>query len=115
MLRLGVAMGADPLTFQGLAGVGDLAATCFSDLSRNHRMGTLLARGLGVEGALKEVGETVEGVATAPVAVRVAANHRVELPICEAVAGVVSGKLTIAEAAPALLRRPFAAEARSDL
>jgi len=111
--RLGVALGADPLTFQGLAGVGDLAATCFSPLSRNQRMGVLLAGGRTPAEAVREIGETVEGAVTAPVAVRLASSHGVELPICAVVAAVIEGRLTVADAGNALLRRPFAAETQS--
>jgi glycerol-3-phosphate dehydrogenase (NAD(P)+) len=113
MLRLGLAMGADPLTFQGLAGVGDLAATCFSPLSRNHRFGRLIATGLTPGEAIAEIGETVEGAATAPVALRLAAANGVELPLCAGVAAVIEGTIAVADAAAMLLGRPPAAEAHS--
>lgn len=113
MVRLGAAMGAAPLTFQGLAGVGDLAATCFSPLSRNRRFGEALARGESVDGARATIGEAVEGVATATVALKLAQRHGVELPICAEVAAVVSGKKGVGEAMAALLARPLRSEAAS--
>jgi len=114
MTRLGVALGADPLTFQGLAGVGDLAATCFSPLSRNRRFGELLAMGRSPDEARLEIGETVEGAATAGVALELARTAGVELPICAVVARVVSGEISVAEAMARLLARPLRQEAGSD-
>lgn len=113
MTRLGVALGANPLTFQGLAGVGDLAATCFSPLSRNRRFGELLAKGRSVEQARAEIAETIEGIATASVALALAAKHDVDLPICSVVAEVVEGRTTILRAMTGLLARPLRPEAVS--
>lgn len=106
MTRLGVALGADPLTFLGLAGIGDLAATCYSPLSRNRRLGELLATGLSAPEALTEIGEAVEGAATAPVAVELARLNGVELPIARQVADVLEGHSTVQEAMALLLNRP---------
>ncbi|GMV86022.1 MAG: glycerol-3-phosphate dehydrogenase [NAD(P)+] [Dehalococcoidia bacterium] len=111
MTRLGVACGADALTFQGLAGVGDLAATCFSPLSRNRRFGELLARGRTAAEARAEIGETVEGAATAPVALSLARVLGVDLPITLEVARVVAGEATVAGAMAGLLARPLKGEA----
>ncbi len=111
MTRLGVACGADPLTFQGLAGVGDLAATCFSPLSRNRRFGELLAQGKSVDDARRLIGETVEGAATAEVALSLAGRQEVDLPITAEVAHVVGGAKTIAAAMADLLSRPLRGEA----
>lgn len=108
--RLGVALGARPLTFQGLAGVGDLAATCFSPLSRNHRLGELLAKGRTPDAALAEIGEAVEGASTARVALRLAREAGVELPLAEQVAAVLDGRRTVAEAMSELLSRPLKPE-----
>lgn len=110
MTRLGVAMGANALTFQGLAGVGDLAATCFSPLSRNRRLGELLARGVELDAALRSIGEAVEGVATAPVALAKARALGVEVPVTEQVASVLAGRRTVTEAMQALLARPLTSE-----
>lgn len=111
--RLGVGSGASPLTFQGLAGVGDLAATCFSPLSRNRRFGELLARGESPAAARAAIGEAVEGAATAEVALALASRVGVELPIATEVAAVVRGQATIDKAMRALLSRPLKGEAAS--
>ncbi|HET7737662.1 MAG TPA: NAD(P)H-dependent glycerol-3-phosphate dehydrogenase, partial [Tepidiformaceae bacterium] len=103
--RLGVAMGADPLTFQGLAGIGDLSVTCFSPLSRNRRFGELLAQGRTVSDALAAIGEVAEGASTAPVAVEMARRAGVEMPIAEQVAAVVEGHLSVRDAMAGLLER----------
>ena len=111
MTRLGVALGAKPLTFQGLAGVGDLAATCFSPLSRNRRLGELLARGLSPAEALASIGEAVEGAATAAVARGLARGASVEMPIVEQVVAVLEGRRSVADSMRDLLSRPLGAEA----
>ncbi len=108
--RLGVALGARPLTFQGLAGVGDLAATCFSPLSRNRTLGELLARGRTPEAALAEIGEAVEGASTARIALRLARDAGIELPIADQVTAVLDGRRTVAEAMSELLSRPLKPE-----
>jgi glycerol-3-phosphate dehydrogenase (NAD(P)+) len=110
MTRLGVAMGAQQATFIGLAGVGDLAATCFSPLSRNHHLGALLAKGRPPQEALAEVGEVVEGAATAPVVIEIARRHGVEVPIAEQVAAVMEGRATVLQAMQALLSRSLKSE-----
>lgn len=108
--RLGVALGADPSTFQGLAGIGDLAATCYSPLSRNHRLGELLARGMAPGDALADIAETVEGATTTPVALELAQRMGVELPIAEQVAAVLEGRSTVGEAMVSLLSRALRSE-----
>jgi glycerol-3-phosphate dehydrogenase (NAD(P)+) len=85
MTRLGVAAGANPLTFAGLAGIGDLIATCGSTLSRNHRLGMELAKGrtwAEIEAALPGV---AEGAYTVDAALALAARHNVEMPIAQEV------------------------------
>jgi glycerol-3-phosphate dehydrogenase (NAD(P)+) len=89
MTRLGVAAGAHPVTFAGLAGVGDLIATCMSPLSRNRRAGELMASGMSWTDASAQLNGVAEGVSTAPAALELAAEHGVELPIAEQVAAVV--------------------------
>ncbi|MHB1127289.1 MAG: NAD(P)H-dependent glycerol-3-phosphate dehydrogenase [Bacillota bacterium] len=79
--RLGMKMGAQPLTFAGLAGVGDLIVTCTSMHSRNRRAGILLGQGLSLEKTLAEVGMVVEGVRTTEAAYRLAKTYQVEMPI----------------------------------
>ena len=89
MTRLGVAAGAHPLTFAGLAGVGDLIATCMSPLSRNRRAGELIASGVPWPEAGERISGVVEGVATVTGALELAGAHRVEMPIAEQVRAVV--------------------------
>ncbi len=93
MMRLGIAMGANPLTFAGLAGIGDIVATCSSPLSRNHRLGVELAAGRRwqeIEGSLPGV---AEGAYTVDAAIALARRHGVEMPIAEEVhAALFEGK-----------------------
>jgi glycerol-3-phosphate dehydrogenase (NAD(P)+) len=92
MARLGEAAGARPETFSGLAGMGDLIVTCWSRHGRNRRAGELIAQGLSPEEAAAEIGQTVEGLTTAPVLHRLAQRLDVELPITEGVCAVLSGQ-----------------------
>ncbi|HUF07387.1 MAG TPA: NAD(P)H-dependent glycerol-3-phosphate dehydrogenase [Candidatus Binatia bacterium] len=89
MTRLGVAAGAHPLTFAGLAGVGDLIATCMSPLSRNRRAGELIASGVPWPEAGERLTGVAEGVATVTGALELATAHGVEMPIAEQVRAVV--------------------------
>ena len=89
MTRLGTTLGAAPETFSGMAGVGDLVVTAFSDLSRNHRVGLGLSKGKTVEKILEELGQVAEGVSTAQVVKEWADAHSVRLPICEGVYEVI--------------------------
>lgn len=79
--RLGMAMGANPLTFSGLAGVGDLIVTCTSQLSRNWKAGYQIGQGKSLSDVLEQMGMVVEGVRTTHSACRLAEKHQVELPI----------------------------------
>ncbi len=92
MSRLGDAAGARPETFSGLAGIGDLVVTCWSRHGRNRHAGELIAQGLTPEQAVAEIGETVEGLTTAPVLRDLAHRLDVELPITEGVCAVLSGE-----------------------
>jgi glycerol-3-phosphate dehydrogenase (NAD(P)+) len=93
--RLGLAMGADPYTFAGLAGMGDLVATCSSPLSRNNTFGTNLGRGMTVEEAVAAGHQTAEGVKSCESVLDLARRAGVEMPITEAVVDVVhNGKPT---------------------
>lgn len=103
--RLGAAMGADPLTFSGLAGAGDLIATCSSPLSRNRTFGEHLGRGLSVAEATVATRQTAEGVKSCRAVLDLARAHGVEMPITEVVADVISGAVTVQEAADALMSR----------
>lgn len=96
--RLGEAMGADPRTFAGLTGMGDLIATCMSPASRNRRVGEALARGMTLDEAVESLGQVAEGVKTAPTVMELAREHDVEMPIAAEVEAVVAGRRTPAEA-----------------
>ena len=108
MSRLGVALGGDPLTFSGLAGLGDLVATCSSTQSRNHFVGEQLGRGHTLDEIVGRMNNMVaEGVRTSAVAVDLAAEHGVEMPIAEQVRAVCHDGKPAAEAVAALMsRRP---------
>lgn len=105
MTRLGVAAGANPMTFAGLAGVGDLIATCMSPLSRNRHAGELMASGLSWTEASARLAGVAEGVHTVRGALALAAAHGVELPIAEQVAAVVHEGRPPMEAVAALMSR----------
>jgi glycerol-3-phosphate dehydrogenase (NAD(P)+) len=89
MARLGVALGADPLTFQGLAGVGDLVATCQSPLSRNRTFGENLGRGLSVEETIAATRQTCEAYKSCQPILALGEQHGVDMPITEQVVGVL--------------------------
>ncbi|MFC8349778.1 NAD(P)H-dependent glycerol-3-phosphate dehydrogenase [Streptomyces sp. NPDC057280] len=103
--RLGTALGAEPLTFAGLSGVGDLQATCSSPLSRNRTFGEHLGRGLTVAEATTATGQTAEGVKSSQAILDLARAHGVEMPITEVVVGVINDQLTVQDAASRLLAR----------
>jgi glycerol-3-phosphate dehydrogenase (NAD(P)+) len=90
--RLGEACGAQPETFAGLAGLGDLNVTCYSGYGRNRRAGELIARGATAEEAVAEIGQVVEGLTTAPVLRDLSHRVGVELPITEGVCRVLGGE-----------------------
>lgn len=103
--RLGAAAGADPATFAGLAGMGDLVATCASPLSRNFRLGRALGEGMSIDDAVRAVGQTAEGVATARAVADIAERLGIDMPITRSVVDVVDGGREIGEATAALLAR----------
>jgi glycerol-3-phosphate dehydrogenase (NAD(P)+) len=105
MTRLGVAAGAHPLTFAGLAGVGDLIATCMSPLSRNRRAGELMGSGLSWTDASAQLNGVAEGVSTVRGALSLAATHGVELPIATQVNAVVHEGRTPMHAVAELMGR----------
>jgi glycerol-3-phosphate dehydrogenase (NAD(P)+) len=105
LTRLGVAMGGDPMTFAGLAGMGDLVATCISPQSRNRHVGEQLGRGRKIDEIVSEMDMVAEGVKAAPVAVELAAHHAVEMPIAAEVAAVCAGECSAVEAYGHLLAR----------
>jgi len=105
MARLGEAMGADPRTFAGLAGMGDLVATCSSSLSRNRRFGEYLGQGLNVAQAKERTTQTAEGVTSCAPVLELARKYGVEMPITEVVAALIAGQLTVGDAAAVLMSR----------
>jgi glycerol-3-phosphate dehydrogenase (NAD(P)+) len=105
LTRLGVAAGAHPLTFAGLAGVGDLIATCMSPLSRNRRAGELMASGLSWADAAAQLNGVAEGVFTVRGALALAMQHNVDLPIAEQVEAVVHGGRPPMQAVTELMTR----------
>jgi len=108
--RFGGAYGADPLTFLGFAGMGDLVASCGSGLSRNRTFGEALGRGGTMEFARKEVAKTVEGVASAEAIQELAHRVGVEVPIIEVVSDVVKGRITPQEAMTRIMTVSMRAE-----
>jgi glycerol-3-phosphate dehydrogenase (NAD(P)+) len=106
MARLGEACGAEPETFSGLAGMGDLVVTCWHPSGRNRRAGELIARGMSADLARAEIGQVVEGLTTAPVLRDLSHRLGIELPITEGVCAVLDG-LPLDELLASLMgRRP---------
>lgn len=89
MSRFGVETGANPLTFLGLSGVGDLYATCSSELSRNYRIGNMLGRGMSIDAAVKKLGQTAEGVNTIQQVHEKASKEGIYMPITHALYAVI--------------------------
>ena len=105
MARLGAALGADPLTFAGLAGLGDLVATCTSPLSRNRTVGEQLGRGRTIDAIVGEMRMVAEGVKSSRSIVDLARKHDVDMPIAEHVAKVVHEGMTPQEMLRGLMSR----------
>ena len=89
MSRLATDLGANPQTFLGLAGVGDLITTCASPLSRNHQFGKYIGEGLSVEEAKKKIGQTIEGLKTLKVVKNISDKHGVEMPIVDSLYKII--------------------------
>lgn len=113
MTRLGAALGARGETFMGLSGLGDLVLTATGDLSRNRRVGLLLAQGQTLQQAVQSLGHVAEGVYCARTVVQRAAALGVEMPIASAVVDLLDGRLAPAQAVGALMGRGPAAEKSS--
>ncbi len=105
MTRLGVALGAQPATFMGLSGLGDLVLTATGDLSRNRRVGMLLAAGHTLAEALAALGHVAEGVSTAPMVLARAQRLGVDMPITACVVALLEGRLAVREALARLMSR----------
>jgi glycerol-3-phosphate dehydrogenase (NAD(P)+) len=112
MARLGTALGADPLTFMGLAGVGDLIATCQSPLSRNRTFGVNLGSGLTVDETIAATKQTCEGVKSCQSILDLATRHGVEMPITEQVVQIVHHGMKPQEMLAAFMSRSPKAETR---
>lgn len=105
MKRLGLKLGADPQTFLGLAGVGDLIVTCTSMHSRNRRCGIMIGEGMNPKEATEKVGMVVEGMFTAIAAKELAMKVDVDMPITESTNDVIDGKISAKEAVEYLMGR----------
>ncbi len=109
-MRLGTALGGDAVTFAGLAGVGDLIATCMSPLSRNHSFGVRLGQGMAVSEVVSVTKQTAEGVKSCTSILDLARNNGVDVPIIEQVDAMIQHDRTAPEVVAALLSRPRKAE-----
>ncbi|HEY9208621.1 MAG TPA: NAD(P)H-dependent glycerol-3-phosphate dehydrogenase [Acidovorax sp.] len=112
MTRLGVALGARPDTFMGLSGMGDLVLTATGDLSRNRRVGLLLAQGQSLQQAVDSLGHVAEGVYCARTVAQRAAGLGVDMPITQAVVALLDGRLAPADAVGLLMGRDPGSELR---
>ncbi len=108
--RVGLHFGAQPDTFWGLAGLGDLLATCSSMLSRNYRVGYGLSKGQSLEEILENLGGTAEGVNTTDVLMKIANREKIPVPISRQVYRLLHGKITPIQAVEALMERELKAE-----
>ncbi|HEY3962702.1 MAG TPA: NAD(P)H-dependent glycerol-3-phosphate dehydrogenase [Gaiellaceae bacterium] len=106
MARLGEAFGAEPETFAGLAGMGDLIVTCWHPMGRNRRAGELIAQGVAPDDAVAQIGHVVEGLTTAPVLRDLSQRLGIEMPITEGVCSVLAGTPIHELAAGLMGRRP---------
>lgn len=110
MTRLGVALGADPLTFAGLAGVGDLVLTCTGSLSRNRAIGLEIGKGASLKDALAGKETVAEGVPTTASALELAAKHDVDMPIAQMVYRILFEGHVARDAVPELMARELRSE-----
>jgi len=110
LARLGIALGGAPLTFSGLAGMGDLVATCISDKSRNRTVGVELGRGRSLEDVVNEMHMVAEGVKTTRAVLDLAALHSLEMPIAEQVGAVLYDGRRPDEIVPTLMMRGATSE-----
>jgi len=108
--RLGAAIGADPVTFMGLAGMGDLVATCTSPLSRNRTFGEKLGEGMSVDEVAAQTRQVAEGVKSCQSVSELAKKHGVEMPIVEHVAALIAGEMTPEDLVSALISRQAKSE-----
>ncbi|KAJ3212166.1 hypothetical protein HDU82_003440 [Entophlyctis luteolus] len=109
-MRVGVKLGADPLTFSGLSGVGDLFLTAQSEKSRNFTVGYRLGKGETLEHVLATLGSVAEGVETTKAAYELCKRIGVDSPVCDAVYSVLYGGSEVKDAVKALMGRDPHAE-----
>lgn len=110
MVRLSAKLGAKPATLTGLAGMGDLFATCSSELSRNYRLGKQIALGASITDVINNLGGVAEGVWTAEVVCEMAKRHSVDMPIVEQINATLKGTTTPEHAIMKLMTRPLSSE-----
>lgn len=110
MVRFSLAMGAQESTFLGLAGVGDLLATCSSPLSRNYRVGLRLGQGESLSAILDDLGSTAEGVSTTQIVWKFASKRNISMPITEGVYRLLEGGSSVKEVLHSLMTRPVTGE-----
>lgn len=106
MRRLGQQLKAQPDTFMGLAGVGDLVLTCTDNQSRNRRFGLLLGQGINLNAAEQQIGQVVEGKCNAAQVCALATQNQIDMPICQEVNALLLGQITPAQAVNNLMNRP---------
>jgi len=106
IMRIGEKLGANPLTFSGLSGTGDLITTCFSKYSRNRHVGEELAKGRKIEDILEEMKMVAEGVRTTFIVNELSKKLKVDMPITEFVYKILKGEITPRDAIKEILQRP---------
>jgi glycerol-3-phosphate dehydrogenase (NAD(P)+) len=109
-MRLGVALGGAEATFSGLAGMGDLVATCTSPQSRNRNVGYELGKGRSIDEIINEMYMVAEGVKSAPAVIALAEKYKIQMPIAEEVYNVTRGNSSARNAFRGLLRAEIGAE-----
>ncbi len=114
MVRFGTAMGGRESTFLGLAGAGDLFATCSSPLSRNYRVGRKLAEGISLQEVLGSLGAVAEGVRTTQIISAFANERKIQMPITQGVFELIQGKRPAREVLRSLMQRPPAVDASKE-
>ena len=110
MTRLGTTLGAKPSTFSGLAGMGDLIATCSSGLSRNNQVGRMLAKNIPLEKIKHRMDNVAEGIETTKAAIAVSNKLNVSLPIANAVHSILFDKMSVENAVASLMGRTLTSE-----
>lgn len=110
IIRVGVYFGAQPETFWGLSGLGDLLATCNSNLSRNYQVGYAIAQGKSLENAIANVQGTAEGVNTANVLIEISDREKISVPVSRYVYRLLKGEITLQQAVEGLMERDLKPE-----